>query len=118
MTRVAFFAVAPPIGGADGPDGPAFAVFQLATGLPLGIFMPEQTVHRPLTEIFVTLPMIFPPMALGFSCCLCWGKTAFWVRCSGAFFSLNLFFRLGPVNCIVCGGLPFMVKSVQSSCRN
>jgi molybdate transport system permease protein len=94
-------------------------VFQLATGLPLGIFIARsKRFTGRLTEIFVTLPMIFPPMALGFFLLFVLGKNGILGSLLWRFFQFKIVFSFwGLLIASYVVGLPFMVKSVQSSCR-
>ena len=43
-------------------------LMQLLTGLPLGLYLAagKRSLWKSVVEVIITIPMIFPPMALGF----------------------------------------------------
>jgi molybdate transport system permease protein len=92
-------------------------ILQFIIGVPLGIYIAgKSTVFRRITEIIVTLPMIFPPMALGFFLILILGKNGL----IGGFlfntFNFKIIFTFwGVLVAVFIVGLPFMVKSVQTA---
>lgn len=92
-------------------------ILQFIIGVPLGIYIAgKNSVFRRIVEILVTLPMIFPPMALGFFLILILGKNGL----IGGFlyntFDFKIIFTFwGVLTAVFIVGLPFMVKSVQSS---
>ncbi|MDD3080403.1 MAG: molybdate ABC transporter permease subunit [Paludibacter sp.] len=92
-------------------------ILQFIIGVPLGIYITgKNSIFRRIVEIIVTLPMIFPPMALGFFLILILGKNGL----IGGFlyntFDFKIIFTFwGVLTAVFIVGLPFMVKSVQSS---
>ncbi len=90
---------------------------QLLIGLPLGLYLAgKKNLLKSVVELIVTLPMIFPPMALGFFLLLLLGKNG----CIGGFvlkvFGFKIIFTFwGVLIAVFVVGLPFMVKSVQSA---
>lgn len=92
-------------------------ILQLLTGLPLGLYVAgKKNPIKSIVEIVATLPMIFPPMALGFFLLLVLGKNGI----IGSFLMKILAFKMiftswGVLAAVYVVGLPFMVKSVQAS---
>lgn len=92
-------------------------LLQLATGLPLGLYLAgRKNVFKHLVEILATLPMIFPPIALGFFLLCLLGKNgglgAFLLK---AFDLKIIFTSWGVLVAVYIVGLPFMVKSIQAA---
>jgi len=92
-------------------------VLQLLIGLPLGLFLAgKKNLTKSLTEIVVTLPMIFPPMALGFFLLLILGKNGLVGGAMLQLFHFKIIFSFwGILIATFVVGLPFMVKSVQAA---
>jgi molybdate transport system permease protein len=92
-------------------------VLQLLTGLPLGLYVAgKKNPIKSTVEIIATLPMIFPPMALGFFLLFVLGKNGI----IGSFLLKILAFKIiftswGVLAAVYIVGLPFMVKSVQAA---
>lgn len=92
-------------------------VLQLLIGIPVGLYLAgKKSTLKQLVMILVTLPMIFPPMALGFFLLLILGKNG----CIGNFlyqaWGVKLIFSYwGILIAVFTVGLPFMVKSVQAA---
>jgi molybdate transport system permease protein len=92
-------------------------LLQLLIGVPLGLYLAGKRNHfRQCIEIAVTLPMVFPPMALGFFLLLLLGKNGpvggWLMEC----FQFKIIFTYwGLLVAVFTVGLPFMVKSVQSA---
>ena len=95
----------------------AAMAMQIIIGLPLGLFLAgRKSFAKNIVEIIVTLPMIFPPMALGFFLLLIFGKNGFLgTLMMGLFHHTILFSFWGILIAVFTVGLPFMVKSVQSA---
>jgi len=90
---------------------------QLLIGLPIGLFLAgKKSVMKNILEIIVTLPMIFPPMALGFFLLLIFGKNGFIGSYLYNIFHFKVIFSFwGVLLATFIVGLPFMVKSVQAA---
>jgi molybdate transport system permease protein len=95
---------------------PALAL-QLITGLPLGLYLAgKKSLAKDILEIITTLPMIFPPMALGFFLLLLLGKNGVIGGFLMKLLDLKIIFTsLGVLTAVYVVGLPFMVKSVQAA---
>jgi molybdate transport system permease protein len=70
-----------------------------------------------ILEVITTLPMIFPPIGLGFLMLYFFGKNGFFGRILPENLSLIFNFR-GLLVATVITGLPFMAKSVKSGIKN
>ena len=94
-------------------------VLQFVVGLPLGLYLAKnKTIVAKLTEIGVTLLMIFPPMALGFFLILVFGKNGVIGEFLFSLFDFKIIFSFwGVLIAVFVVGLPFMVKSVQLARR-
>ncbi len=92
-------------------------VLQLFVGVPLGLYIAgKKTLLRQIVDVAISLPMIFPPMALGFFLLLMVGKNGFIGKVIMALFDLKIIFSFwGVLIAVFVVGLPFMVKSVQSA---
>jgi len=92
---------------------------QLLVGLPLGLFLAgKKNMSRLICEIIFTLPMIFPPMALGFFLLLMLGKNSLIGQFLYNSFQLKIIFSFwGVLIATFIVGLPFMIKSVQAARR-
>ena len=92
-------------------------VLQFAAGVPLGLCLADRnTIMCRVAEILVTLPMIFPPMALGFFLILIFGKNGLIGGFLIKVFDFKITFSFwGVLIAVFVVGLPFMVKSVQSA---
>ncbi|HOP39848.1 MAG TPA: molybdate ABC transporter permease subunit [Geobacteraceae bacterium] len=90
---------------------------QLLVGLPLGLYLAgKKNLLKSVVELIVTLPMIFPPMALGFFLLLVLGKNGFVGRFILNIFEFKIIFTFwGVLIAVFVVGLPFMVKSVQAA---
>ncbi len=90
---------------------------QFVLGLPLGLYVSgKKGIIKSIVEFAVTLPMIFPPMAMGFFLLLVFGKNG-WIGSMllDAFDFKIIFTFWGVLIAVFIVGLPFMVKSVQSA---
>lgn len=92
-------------------------VLQFVVGVPIGLYIAgRKTILNRFTEIVVTLPMIFPPMALGFFLILAFGKNGLIGEFLLSAFNFKIIFSFwGVLIAVFLVGLPFMVKSVQSA---
>ena len=92
-------------------------LLQLIIGLPLGLYLAGRSgLIKSVVEILVTLPMIFPPIALGFFLLLVLGKNSPIGSCFIQVFHLKIIFAFpGILLATFLVGLPFMVKSVQAA---
>ncbi len=77
----------------------------------------ENKIINEILEIITTLPMIFPPIGLGFFMLYFFGKNGFIGRFLPENLSLIFNFR-GLLVAAVITGLPFMTKSVKSGIKN
>lgn len=94
-------------------------LMQILAGLPLGLYLAgKKNPLKSVVELIVTLPMIFPPMALGFFLLLVLGKNGFIGRFIVTLFDFKIIFTFwGVLIAVFTVGLPFMVKSVQTARR-
>lgn len=94
-------------------------VLQVVIGIPLGIYIAgANNLTKRIVEIVITLPMIFPPMALGFFLVLLLGKNGWIGGILFDMFNVRIIFTFwGVLIAVFIVGLPFMVKSVQSARR-
>jgi len=94
-------------------------LLQFLVGIPVGLYIAgRKGPWRRLADILATLPMIFPPMALGFFLLLLLGRNG----PVGGFllevFGIKMIFTFwGILFAAFIVGLPFMAKSVQASRR-
>jgi len=86
-------------------------------GLPLGLLLSgKKNVFTNILDIAITLPMIFPPMAMGFFLLVVLGKNGIVGKFMMTVFQQKIIFTFWAVLIAVFTvGLPFMVKSVQSA---
>ena len=94
-------------------------LLQFVIGIPIGLYLAgKKSPMRQATDILVTLPMIFPPMALGFFLLLVLGKNGPLGSILLKVFGTKVIFTFwGVLIAVFTVGLPFMVKSVQSARR-
>jgi molybdate transport system permease protein len=92
-------------------------MLQLLLGLPLGLLISgKKTFFRTLLDFIITLPMIFPPIALGFFLLIILGRNGIIGGFLAHVFDLKIIFTFwGILTATFLVGLPFMVKSVQAS---
>ncbi len=92
-------------------------LLQFFIGIPIGLYLAgRKTIFKQLLDIVISLPMIFPPMALGFFLLLVLGKKGIIGKTIlGAFNTKIIFSFWGVLIAVFIVGLPFMVKSVQSA---
>ncbi len=94
-------------------------VLQFVVGLPIGLYVSgKKGIVKRIVEFAVTLPMIFPPMAMGFFLLLVFGKNGWIGSTLLKVFNFKIIFTFwGVLIAVFIVGLPFMVKSVQSARR-
>jgi len=92
-------------------------LLQLLTGIPLGLYVAgRRSPWRRFVEILTTLPMIFPPMALGFLLLTLLGRNGVIGGLLWRALELKIIFTAwGLLIAVYIIGLPFMVKSVQAA---
>nr|WP_320132104.1 ABC transporter permease [uncultured Holophaga sp.] len=92
-------------------------LLQLLTGIPLGLYVAgRRSPLRRSVEILVTLPMIFPPVALGFFLLMLLGRNGVIGGVLWRLLGLKVIFSAsGLLIAAFLVGLPFMVKSVQAA---
>lgn len=90
---------------------------QLLTGLPIGLYISgKRSIARKTTGIIVSLPMIFPPMALGFFLILLLGKNGIIGSWLWDLFQFKIVFSFwGLLIAAYVVGLPYMVRSIESA---
>ncbi|MFH0823650.1 MAG: ABC transporter permease subunit [Pseudomonadota bacterium] len=92
------------------------AVFGILVGYYLG---KKNSPVRTVVDALVTLPLVFPPVALGFLLLLILGKTGFVGRIVTGVFGVEIVFNLwGAVIAAFIAGLPLIVKPVQAAVQN
>lgn len=94
-------------------------LLQLLVGVPLGLYLcGPRSSFKALVDVLVTLPMIFPPMALGFFLLLLLGKNGIIGHLVLTLTGQKIIFSYwGVLIALFLVGLPFMVKSVQAARR-
>ncbi len=92
-------------------------LLQLIVGIPVGLYLAgRKTIVKQLVDIVISLPMIFPPMALGFFLLLVLGKKGIVGKTMLDIFNTKIIFSFwGVLIAVFIVGMPFMVKSVQSA---
>jgi len=92
-------------------------VLQCVIGVPVGLYLAgERSIGRQVADIAVSLPMIFPPMALGFFLLLVFGKNGMVGSFILSVFGTKIIFSFwGVLIAVFTVGFPFMAKSVQAS---
>jgi molybdate transport system permease protein len=95
-------------------------VLQGFFGVLLGYFLGKKsTPIRSVVDALVTLPLVFPPIALGFLLLLVLGKSSFIGRFLAEVFGLHIVFSLwGVVIAAFVAGLPLIVKPVQAAVQS
>lgn len=92
------------------------AVFGLLIGYYLG---KKNSPARSVVDTLVTLPLVFPPIALGFLLLLVLGKTGLVGRFVTGVLGLEIIFNLwGVVIAAFVAGLPLIVKPVQAAVQS
>jgi molybdate transport system permease protein len=92
------------------------AIFGLLIGYYLG---KKNSRVRSAVDALVTLPLVFPPVALGFLLLLILGKTGFIGRFVTGVVGLEIIFNLwGVVIAAFVAGLPLIVKPVQAAVQS
>ncbi|MGC8659561.1 MAG: molybdate ABC transporter permease subunit [Desulfomonilaceae bacterium] len=95
-------------------------VFHLLVGVTLGYYLSSKKSRlRDVLDIFVTLPLVFPPIALGFVLLLILGKGGLIGRFLFNILGLQIIFSFwGVVLASFVAGLPLIVKPVQSAIQS
>lgn len=89
-------------------------------GVLLGYYLGKKTSRiRSLVDALVTLPMVFPPIALGFMLLLILGKAGLIGRLITGMLGVEIVFNLwGVVIAAFIAGLPLIVKPVQAAVQS
>ncbi len=89
-------------------------------GLLLGYFLGKKhSTVRSVVDALVTLPLVFPPVALGFLLLLILGKSGPLGRLIADLFGLQIIFSTwGVVLAAFIAGLPLIVKPVQAAVQS
>ncbi|MGB6067012.1 MAG: ABC transporter permease subunit [Desulfomonilaceae bacterium] len=89
-------------------------------GLILGYYLGKKTSPlRSAIDALVTLPLVFPPIALGFVLLLILGRTGLIGRYVSGVFGVEIIFNLwGVVIAAFVAGLPLIVKPVQAAVQS
>jgi molybdate transport system permease protein len=89
-------------------------------GLWLGYYLGKKSSPvRSVVDALVTLPLVFPPVALGFLLLLLLGKTGVIGRFATGIFGLEIIFNLwGVVIAAFIAGLPLIAKPVQAAVQS
>jgi len=92
-------------------------ILQLLLGIPVGLYLAgKKSMMKQIIVLLVTLPMIFPPMALGFFLLLMLGKNGLIGHFLFQVWGFKLIFSYwGILIAVFTVGFPFMVKSVQAA---
>ncbi len=95
-------------------------VLHLVIGIILGYYLSNKKSRvRDLIDIFVTLPLVFPPIALGFMLLLILGKGGPIGRVLYDILGVQIIFSFwGVVIASFIAGLPLIVKPVQSAIQS
>lgn len=91
----------------------------LAAGLGLGAYLArEKAPFRGVLEMLVTLPLVFPPIAIGFGLLMLLGRRSLVGGFLHAQFGVDLVFSFwGVALAAFLAGLPLVVRPVQSALR-
>jgi molybdate transport system permease protein len=97
----------------------ATAILFLTLGVPLAFLLAKEKLpFRWLLDTIVTLPLIFPPIAVGFFLLLFLGREG-WFGALLYRFDISVIFSFtGIVIAAFVAGLPLMVKPLQSAIEN
>lgn len=89
-------------------------------GLLIGYFLGKKnSTIRSVVDALVTLPLVFPPVALGFMLLLIMGKSGPIGSLCARLFGLQIIFSLwGVVLAAFIAGLPLIVKPVQAAVQS
>ncbi|GAB6035652.1 hypothetical protein JCM15519_02110 [Fundidesulfovibrio butyratiphilus] len=92
----------------------------LAAGLGLGAYLArEKAPCRGVVEMLVTLPLVFPPIAIGFGLLMLLGRRSLVGGFLHAHFGVDLVFSFwGVALAAFLAGLPLVVRPVQSALRS
>lgn len=92
-------------------------LLQLSIGIPLGLVLTDRkNILFSILDVGITIPMVFPPMALGCWCMMLLGRHGFLGRFILSVFNVKILFTSnGVLLAATMVGLPFMVKSVQAA---
>jgi molybdate transport system permease protein len=95
-------------------------VLHAAFGLLIGYYLGKKNSPvRSVVDTLVTIPLVFPPIALGFLLLLILGKAGLIGRFVGDVFGLQIIFNLwGVVIAAFVAGLPLIVKPVQAAVQS
>lgn len=95
-------------------------VLHAVFGLLLGYFLgKKKSAVRSALDALVTLPLVFPPVALGFILLLIMGKAGVVGRLVTGVFGVEIVFSLwGVVIASFVAGLPLIVKPVQAAVQS
>jgi molybdate transport system permease protein len=95
-------------------------VLQAVFGILLGYYLGKKTGPvRSVIDAVITLPLVFPPVALGFLLLLVMGRSSFFGRFVSGVFGVEIIFNLwGVVIAAFVAGLPLIVKPVQAAVQS
>jgi molybdate transport system permease protein len=95
-------------------------ILHVCVGLLLGYYLGRRTgAVRSVVDALITLPLVFPPIALGFLLLLIMGKSGVVGRMVTSVFGVEIIFSLwGVVIAAFIAGLPLIVKPVQAAIQN
>jgi molybdate transport system permease protein len=96
------------------------SILHLFFGILLGYYLGKKNSPlRSVVDALVTLPLVFPPIALGFLLLLILGKSSFIGRFLADAFGVNIVFSIwGAVIAAFVAGLPLIVKPVQAAVQS
>ena len=91
-------------------------IFGVAIGYYLGR---KDSPSRAAMDVVITLPLVFPPIALGFLLLMMLGKAGFMGRLLNGVFGVEIIFNFwGVVLAAFIAGLPLIVKPVQAAVQS
>jgi molybdate transport system permease protein len=95
-------------------------VLQAIFGILIGYYLGKKNSRvRSVVDALITLPLVFPPIALGFILLLMLGKSGFIGHFITDVFGLEIIFNLwGVVIAAFVAGLPLIVKPVQAAVQS
>lgn len=92
------------------------AVLLFVIGLPLAWLLSRRWPGRSLLEIAVTMPLVFPPIAIGFFLLLALGRNGWMNRLLPFGWHMEVVFSFSALLLAsVIAGLPLMVKPIQAA---
>lgn len=93
------------------------SIVNISLGTLIGVLLSQkQSIVYKIVETLIALPLVFPPIALGFFLLIIFGKNGVIGKGLNSMFNISIIFSpIGVFFAAVISGFPLMVKSVTSS---